>query len=1113
MADCSDIEAKLRIAEERLAAAKKIQRAVEGEAAVAAEPSASPVFRTFSMVDGTKIRVNPQEFYRQVEADNLAMGEEELRKLVQLRFDQDAKPNGSKGLNINYARMPLNDENVNALLTLAGQRRFESEAGQELAMPFTEEVAANALAQEISLRGGNVEEIARDMARAGGRIKRLPQEMALIKTMKLDSARYYADMLEDSADLIDSFGVSPQKKAELSRASQYMHFFEQLDALFARKIGQALNVRKLEFNLDLLPQNLGYEDIERLDVDLIKEGSLAAQVIDAIETGNAEDLRKLATAKRVGALNDVGINDGNVMVQAKMLNTLRKDNLFLSPNTWMQRNVVAGALMNFSNGVEDFYAQAFKTADLKTAFFTATFAYGRMAGGFQAAWANALESLTTGKATFTSAGLKEGIDPYSLVNRKENTTEMWKVAADGLNKAWDDVFNKGDYLGGVGAVPIVGINLLNLGARYVLGKAVEELTGSTAGFMPAFSLLAGGDEITRKMGFDWKVGFDAYAIALREWDELANKPANMTKAEWVAGRANQRADQAVFSGLMTDNELAEVRRSQGAMQYGDMSNETLRLKMFNDQNGLPNPGTPEGAAGMRRAQEVTFTQPLEGFVGQGIQIMRKDPVAGWLVPVWQTPFNGLKWLLDRDIFVRLPKQFMMETRQLKGDVSNKPFTPEEMADARAKTLNAAFISAATYGLWQTGMFTDGGSFNEDQRKRETNVQPYSFSIGLTGLKLGMSRLNFSGSSIDLVDLMGLQADIHRAHHEGLISDSNLYNFMNGVLQGYMRIFNNKQSLGGVVELINAMARSGTGQSVDWANVMGKQMSGVLPLSGLLTAGSRGLQDPNVEQAGRRQLSPTEVKALGKDPNWNFVQEVLAKIASNYPVLGTFGYQVRQRDWLGRERRRPFGVPLDVVAPFAPIITSDTPFDRWMNKHGLGSVPRQNGKVGGSDLGMTGAAATQMSIDEENTYRNAMGTIKGEIPAEAILGKSSTINTGLGSYSIDSYVQGRTMLEALTALSLDAQYNKDLEAPNSPSIANTNLLNAEQSLGNRTASLNDPRGVYKVWSAIVNYYDRQALRVMAQQHPDFVTKAIANSVERTRRVLEDLEASPLGLSRQ
>ena len=80
------------------------------------------MFRTVDG-DGTKIRIDAKEFWRQVEADNLAMGEDELKKLVQSNFDNKVKPKGSKYLNINYAQMPFNEENVNALLEVIGQGR------------------------------------------------------------------------------------------------------------------------------------------------------------------------------------------------------------------------------------------------------------------------------------------------------------------------------------------------------------------------------------------------------------------------------------------------------------------------------------------------------------------------------------------------------------------------------------------------------------------------------------------------------------------------------------------------------------------------------------------------------------------------------------------------------------------------------------------------------------------------------------------------------------------------------------------------------------------------------------------------------------------------------
>ena len=137
----------------------------------------------------------------------------------------------------------------------------------------------------------------------------------------------------------------------------------------------------------------------------------------------------------------------------------------------------------------------------------------------------------------------------------------------------------------------------------------------------------------------------------------------------------------------------------------------------------------------------------------------------------------------------------------------------------------------------------------------------------------------------------------------------------------------------------------------------------------------------------------------------------------------------------------------------------------------------------------------------------------ETPAEQILGQKALINTGLGQYNINNYVQGRTLQEALTALSNDPEYNLDLESPNSPSIANTQLPYGEQSLANRKQSINDPRGVYKVYDAIITYYDQQALGVMAQAHPEFVDKALANWGVKQERIMEDLEAQPLGLSRQ
>ena len=1112
MADCSELEARLAAAEERLAQAKKLQRTVEAEAELEAKAGPGSAFRTFSMVDGTKIRINAKEFYEQVEADNIAMGDEQLRQLVRERFDKNVKPKGSKFLNINYSQMPFNDESVNALLELAGARRAESLAGQELAQKFTEEVARDQLLQEVALQGGNVEDIARGLSRDAGAVGKLPLRMVLVTKMRADSARHYADMLEDSADLIESFGLSPQKKAELSRVSQYMHFFEQLDALYSRKVGQALRARSFKQfkEVQLGADNLSFDDVAKLDMDTLEEGSLATQVLEAIESGDAEALRRVATAKRVLTAGDAPINEPNFFTQVRLMNDSRKDNFFLSPSTWISRNVVAGAGVNAYMGVEDFASAAFKTGSVKAAYEMSTFAANRMFMGMNEAFNAAFQVLNTGKPTLTSLGLKENVDPRSLMNAKQNNADQIKFVRESLNEAWS-----ANFIDGAFASPVAAMNLMNLGVRHWLGTAIERMTGSTAGYVPAFHLLASGDEITRHMAKDWASSSTSWLQALDEWKGMAEKP-NVPKPDWVAQRANELADQAVFSGAMTDDELVKLRRQAGAQQYGDMSNEALRLKIMNDQAGVPRPDTAAGRAALERMEEVTFTKPLDDPFGQGINRMRQNPILGWNLPVFTTPYNGLKWLLSRDVIVSTADLLVKEARQAQGRMRGAeelPLTADEMADARGRTVVAAGMALIVNQIWQRGLFTDGGSFVPDQNKRERDrTPPYSFSIGTLGL-MGMSKINIPGASIDIVDLMGLQADVQRAFYEGLIREQDHNKFMDGIVKSYARIVGNKESLSGVVDLFNGLTSTAANQNTDWVNLMSRQFNGILPLSGALTWASRAGQDPAMLQ-GRRQMSNVEVAALEKDPNYNLFQQFLSKVAKNYPVLGTAGYQARNRDWLGRDIKRPFSMPYDVHTPFAPILTSDTPFDRWMDKHGFGAPPHPGGKISSGDTPLTGGATT-MSIDEENTWHQEFTTMKGETPAGFWLGKNAVIDTrhaGVGFvYSIDRYVQGNTVLEALTALSQDPDYNLDLGTPNSPSLIARQRPRSEQSLSQRKSSMNDPRGIYKVWDAVVTYYDRQAIDRMAQKHPDFVTKALANAEVKGIRRQEDAEALAPSLS--
>ena len=433
MAECPKLAAEIAAQEKLVKDLNEMELAARGQRA-ALDEAPSGKFQTFSMVDGTKVRINPMEFYAEVERMNVDLGSDELRKRVQALFDDKVKPSGSQTMNINYSDLNFDEQTVNELLVLMSDRRQGSKEAREAMMPFTTELAGEELAMQLRLRGGNAEEIARGLARKTKAIQNLPVDMLMVKTMKHDATRHLANQLEDYANLIGSIGVSDLNKRRIARSAQYANFFEQLDALFATKVGQALRARGQDFGAKV--KNLWeikYEDV-RLTLDKIEEGSLAAQIVQAIETGNAPELKKIASLKRLSATKDIDLNKPNVFTQIELLLNSRKANLFASSATWIQRNVISGALMNASYMMEDVYEGAWRVG-LGDSFKAAQYAGGQTYQGFNSAWNNALTMLNTGEATYSKSGMIEQVDARTLAQRKT-------LAYDELNQSWDRVFNK-----------------------------------------------------------------------------------------------------------------------------------------------------------------------------------------------------------------------------------------------------------------------------------------------------------------------------------------------------------------------------------------------------------------------------------------------------------------------------------------------------------------------------------------------------------------------------------------------------------------------------------------------------------------------------------------------
>ena len=139
------------------------------------------------------------------------------------------------------------------------------------------------------MNGGMVEEIARQQIKDAKPLSKLPLNMVMVKRMKMDSTRHYADALEDAADLIETFGLSPEQKRDWLGLATLTCLSS---CSYARKVGQALRARASAASTRSPPTSSTLMTSIKLDLDTLEPGSLASQVLDAIETGNADELRR-----------------------------------------------------------------------------------------------------------------------------------------------------------------------------------------------------------------------------------------------------------------------------------------------------------------------------------------------------------------------------------------------------------------------------------------------------------------------------------------------------------------------------------------------------------------------------------------------------------------------------------------------------------------------------------------------------------------------------------------------------------------------------------------------------------------------------------------------------
>ena len=1095
MADCNNLNQQIDELEARLRQLDEMEAAARAILEVEDLPPAGKSVARLRTYTGEEIGVSNEAWARQAESDLIAKGSQTIRDLVQMGFRNNEGPRGSSGRMVNYRQYGVDyseitpsDENINGLLEVMGLKRADTKKGLELRKPFSQSVAMQSLMRMARERGGDVREVAAALNRKFRGIDSLPGAVVQVAKARWDSVSQYADMLERTADAMEAGAVTDELRLQLGHSAQWAHFFENLDAAVRRRIGQSL--RSLQFDMN----SGGFElispdaDWARLTIQDIKGETLLGQTLEHVEQGDALKLRQLAAVVRTNKLTRTNMNQGRLMSQIALLNNFRRNNMLLSPGTWLARNPVSGALVSFYYGLEDVVEGGLRVG-MMDGLKAAAFANRATLDAMQMAWKNATTYLGTGKARMGLDNAME-VAPDLIQNEKQQIV-------DALTTGFDLLMDPTYWRNTAGFGPAVSLmNVFNAATSLTLGKLGERFLGWDGGYLPSFRLLGAGDEAIRSLAYAWKVNHEAYLRAAEEAkgvvDEATGRPAG---SEWIQRQAEQAAEQSLFSGYMSQEDLVKFRRERGIPMGDELPDDVLRLQAFNDLKGVPRADTELGAMGLERAAKVTFTDTIKDPIIQGLGLTRQNALVAWQLPFFKTPLNSLMWSLDRTV---VPSVLKAIGKQMDNA------EPEALAQARAQAIVSTFFFTGGAALIASGGFTGGGPSDPEEyaRWRRLNT-PYSFQIG--GKVIPAARFRMGG--IDPIDLLGFYADLHQLVIEEGISEGDFQQATTGLVMAMARMMNNKASLLNTTTVLNAITQP---DRVDMADVLATQMGGIMPLSGLLSMAARIARDPMAATDKRRFLTADEKKALEMDPIYaehvapvvEFLQRVAEKAARPIPGLNQVFKAPERFDWLGSEIKRPFGIPAEAVVPFMPVIQPQDDLYKWLLDAGVTTKPRPDGTVALPTVNGEGDVGLQMTNDEERFYRVQMRTIKAEIPAAQMLGKEPLI-------PIDGFIQGRDLRSALRALKNSQAYQQAMAA---------DPMGADQRVNKAKLSERKKTDLYQPIQDIINYYDKAALiQLLTNQDPaaqGFAKRYEAMVKYRSGELQKRMEAlSVLGVSRQ
>jgi len=888
--------------------------------------------------------------------------------------------------------------------------------------------------------------------------------------------------LQESIDLlkeqISATGVRPTREAKAQFLDAYAKaiFAHRSERIASHRSGQLLqNYQRMVAEDNGVPGSLwqdtadearaaadalAEETIAMTPAEMVKEGSIPRQVVEAADKGEAgiKDLEEIQLIFKIEGI-DPTTNDpdkGWENIWRRSARAGYKDSILFNPRTQLVMNYLSQKVVFLAEGARKVAGEnawklyegrargaqldalggdpvALKTArkqpiyvnPLATGFFRdalkdqldgvriAAEAGLRAEAIIKQSWSESLKRSFMGD----EAPFAGNVDNFAAKGQMDLDTQ-YRAAQEVLDEPWDPKrfhFQLRDKI--------------HIGLKVFANSKIEKATGQR---LPVYSALQMMTAVDQRAGLRNFMTDRANDLML----EQASLNPGGTLKEW-GDAADKALQDQLYQATPSEQNIKDAR-TQFSLSEEDLSDDEVAAYLAAEKIGLPVLATPDQvkskdlsiAMRMQKQQTEGVTGAISKFADQA----RANEWVDSQLPFWRSPYNQLVW----DVSMANPFTPISKVAQVAWNLPQGKVTPKLLAEAQASTIIWLSIAGAAYTMRENGLIVGNGPVDPTARRQWMTRLNTEGKVpnSVFGIPFNMGGIPVLNSIFMLVDAMDVI-------DQGNVSEYDRMNAWQGMAQvgagTIMRMPGFRQ-----VQMIYDAFSNGSENAI-------RKLSGWF-LNGQANPAS-GVERFAEWASGTATTNLQRPRGFtGGDERWD-----LSQLPADHPLRGAYygmqkwiyesnpgiahwtGVPIKETTWLGRELRRPEGIfrgewPIGVPGIWE-FNKGDHRTETKLEQLGLLDPPREL---------MTGQlAGVPMLPDAEVEFNSYLGTVKptstysrdplggyvvwsGEEAERKGPGgrPSGTVQERVDlTKLVDQAVQGRTVREALQFVFDSPQWRK------------------------------------------------------------------------------------------